>query len=154
MVIQRWQSILLLCAVVVMACFSFMSLGQIQTPDFTFNFTTLGFYPEGEPTGGNVPEGVSSWYFFAVSILSAILPLIAIFSFNQYKLQKNLCLLTILLLACVICIGAVLGYGGDYNVEWSTLVCAPFIAMLATIMAYQRIKADHRLLKSADRLRD
>ena len=154
MVIQRWQSVLLLCAVIVMGCFSFLSLGQVSTPDFTYNFTALGFFPEGEITGNVVPESVSTWYFFAVSLVSAILPLIAIFCFKNYRLQKNLCLLTILLLVCVICIGAVLAYGGDYNVSWTSLVCAPFIALIATMMAIQRINADYRLLKSADRLRD
>lgn len=154
MVIQRWQSVLLLCAAVVMGCFSFMSLGQITTPDFTFNFTALGIYPEGESTGGPVPESISTWYFFAVSLLTALLPLIAIFTFKQYKLQKTLCQINVLLLVCVVCIGAVLSYGGDYSVSWSSLVCAPFIALIATIMAIQRINADHRLLRSADRLRD
>lgn len=153
MVIQRWQSVLLLCAAIVMGCFSFMSLGQIQTPEVTFNFTALGLFPEGVSTSGETLPCTSTWYFFAVSILSALLPLIAIFTFKQYKLQKNLCLLTMLFLACVIAIGAILGYGGTYNVSWTSLVCAPFIALIATIMAYQRIKADHRLLKSADRLR-
>ncbi|MDE7509050.1 MAG: DUF4293 domain-containing protein [Muribaculaceae bacterium] len=153
MVIQRWQSVLLLCAVVCMACFSFMSLGQVQEAGFYYNFFALGFRLAEEPTAGQAPEFASTWYFFAVSLLSAILPLIAIFTFKNCKLQKNLCLLTMLMLACVICIGAVIAYGGPYNVEWGSLVCAPFIALIATIMAYQRIKADERLLRSADRLR-
>lgn len=153
MVIQRWQSVLLLCAAVVMGCFSFMSLGQFTTADYTFNFTALGICPEGIPTGGEVPECISTWYFFAVSLLSTILPLIAIFTFKQFKLQKNLCLLTMLMLVCVICIGAVLGYTGDMTVSWSSLVCAPFIALIATIMAYQRINSDHKKILSADRLR-
>lgn len=155
MVIQRWQSVLLLIAVVLMGLFSFLSLGQVQTPDWTFNFTALGFYPEGEPTGDVIALPINTWYFFAVSLLSAILPLIAIFTFKQFKLQKNLCLLSVLLIACVIVIGAVLGYqtidGG--NVSWSSMVCAPFISMIAVIMAYNRICADHRKIREADRLR-
>ena len=150
MVIQRWQSVLLLCAVVVMGCFSFMSLGQLQSPECTYNLTALGMCPEGQPSGY---ECISTWYFFAVSLVSAILPLIAIFTFKQFKLQKNLCLLALLMLVCVICIGVAIAYGGDYNVQWSSLVCAPFIALIATIMAYQRIVADHRKILSADRLR-
>ena len=39
MVIQRWQSVLLLIAAVVMGCFTFMSLGQVQLPDYTCNLT-------------------------------------------------------------------------------------------------------------------
>ena len=52
MVIQRWQSVLLLIAAVVMGCFTFMSLGQVQLPDYTCNFTTLGFDIEGIATDG------------------------------------------------------------------------------------------------------
>lgn len=154
MVIQRWQSVLLLIAVVVMACFTFMSLGQVQTQDYTFNFSSCGFYPEGIPTG-SVPEPVSTWYFFALSLLTAILPLIAIFCFKNFKLQTRLCLWTMLLLSCVIIIGAILGYqtidGGD--VAWSSLVCAPFIALTAVCLAYNLICRDWRIIRDSERLR-
>ena len=154
MIIQRWQSVLLLIAVVLMGLFSFLSLGQVQTEAFTFNFTALGICPEGEPTGGEVPECINTWYFFAVSILSALLALIAIFTFKQYRLQKNLCLLTMLMIVCTIGIGAVLGYqtidGGV--ISWSSMVCAPFVSLIAGIMAYQRINADHRKIIDSERL--
>lgn len=155
MVIQRWQSVLLLIAVVLMGCFTFISLGTIQSPDFTFDFTSCGFYPVGEYTDVQSPESISTWYFFAVSLVSAILPLITIFSYKKFRLQERLCLWECLMLACVILIGAILGYtsidGAD--VSWSSLVCAPFISLIAVIMAYQRICADHRKIASANRLR-
>lgn len=155
MVIQRWQSVLLLIAVVLMACFSFLSLGQVQTQDVTFNFTTFGFTPEGVQTGKVVVEPISTWYFFVVSILTAVLSLIAIFSFKQFRLQRNLCKLIMLLLAVVIIIGALLGYqtidGGQ--VSWSSWVCVPFISLISVAMAYNRICADHRLLRDSQRLR-
>ncbi|MBD5268007.1 MAG: DUF4293 domain-containing protein [Bacteroides sp.] len=154
MVIQRWQSVLLLVAVILMGCFTFMSLGQVQSDAFTFNFTTCGFYPEGQPTG-TAAEPINTWYFFAVSLLSAVLPLIAIFCFKHYRLQKNLCLWTMLLLVCVVVIGAVLGYqtiDGAY-VSWSSLVCAPFISIIAVCMALSRINADYRLIRESERLR-
>ncbi len=155
MQIQRWQSLFLLIAAIVMGVFSFMSLGQVQAHDFTFNFTALGLCPEGVSTGGETPGCISTWYLFAVAILSALLPLIAIFCYKQYRLQKNLCLLTMLMLACVIIVSAGIAYSSfdGANVEWSSLVCAPFIALIAVIMAFQRIRADHRLLASVDRLR-
>ncbi len=155
MQIQRWQSVLLLIAVILMALFSFMSLGQIQTTDYTFNFTALGLSVEGEYPAGMKPEGISTWYFFAVSLLTAILPLIAIFSFKKFKLQRSLCLIECLLLACVCIICASLAYtvvdGGQ--VSWSSMICAPFISLIAVIMAYNRIRADHRTLASINRIR-
>ncbi|MDE7081566.1 MAG: DUF4293 domain-containing protein [Muribaculaceae bacterium] len=156
MVIQRWQSVLLLVAVVMMGLFSFMSLGQVQTADFSYNFTALGLCPEGIPTSGETPECVSTWYLFAVSLLSGLLSLVAIFTFKQYKLQKRMCFLTMLLLCCVICISAIIGYNtiDGASVSWSSIVCAPFISLIAVIMAEQRIVADHRKIQAVDRFRD
>lgn len=47
MVIQRWQSVFLLIVTAMMACFTFFSLGQVQMPDFSLEFTTMGFSIEG-----------------------------------------------------------------------------------------------------------
>lgn len=156
MVIQRWQSVLLLIAAALMACFSFMSLGQMQLSEFTLNFTTIGFSYEGIPTDG-APSGyyMHTWIFFTVSILSALLPLMAIFCFKNLKLQKNLCLIEVLILIAVAGVGAGYGYYGipEGEVSWSSLIIAPLIAFVADVMAYNRISHDQRLLRSADRIR-
>lgn len=156
MVIQRWQSVLLLVAAVIMACFTFMSLGQVQMQDFTLNFTTLGFSIEGESVNG-AESGyyMMTWAFFIVSIMSAVLPLINIFLFNNLPLQKRICLIEILFLVAASAIGVGYGYYGIEGaaVSWSTLVCAPLIALIADIMAYNRIRSDHRKLLSVDRFR-
>ena len=156
MVIQRWQSVLLLIAAVMMGCFSFLSLGQIQMPDFTLDFTAMGFFVEGELTGP-MPAGYPqyTWWFFAVSLLSALIPLINIFLFKNMNRQKTLCMVEALLIVTVTAIGAILGYraNGEYTVSWSTLVIAPLIALVADLYAARRIRHDQNLLRSADRLR-
>lgn len=156
MVIQRWQSLLLLIAVVCMGCFSFLSLGQIQLPDYTLNFTALGFSYEGEAVNGALSGyAYNTWILFILSILSALMALIAIFTFKNLKLQKRVILIDILLIAVTIGLAAYYGYNGFDNgsISWSSLVCAPFISLVAAVMAYNRICADDRLLRSADRLR-
>lgn len=156
MVIQRWQSVLLLCSCVLMACFSFASLGQIQTTDYSFNLTTLGISFEGESTqyAPNQME-VSTWYFFAVSLLSSLIPLITIFCYKNLPLQKKLCMVEVLLIVAVSGITAIIGYnvieGG--TIGWSTVICCPILALISTIMAYNRINKDYQLLLSVDRLR-
>lgn len=156
MVIQRWQSVLLLIAVVLMACFTFCSLGQIQLPDYTCNFTTLGFDIEGEATEGG-PAGfvVRTWMFFILSVMSFIIPFIAIFCFRNMKLQKSLCWISILFIVAATVIGAVSGYTTfpDASVSWSSLIIAPLLAFIAVILAYNRIRSDERKLRAADRLR-
>lgn len=156
MVIQRWQSVLLLAAAILMAVFTFCSLGQIQTPDFSFNITTLGISYEGMATDG-APSGYAAhtWEFFIVSLMCVILPLIAVFMYRNLKRQRTLCLVSILFIIADIAIGCVRGYttieGGVPS--WSSMIIAPFLSVFAIIMAWKLIGRDQRLLSSADRIR-
>lgn len=156
MVIQRWQSVLLLITAVMMACFTFMSLGQVQLTDYSLNFTTLGFTYEGEATDG-APSGyyLHTWAFFIVSLLSFILPFINIFLYKNLKAQKTVCAIEVFFLLAILAIGCVYGYYHfeTATVSWSSLIIAPLIAFVADLLAYNRISADQKLLKAADRLR-
>lgn len=156
MVIQRWQSVALLLTVALMACFSFLSLGTIQTPDYTFNFSCLGFNALG--TGAPIhPEGYPdfTWFLFIVAVMSAILPFITIFMYKNLKLQKQLCLIEIMFILCAICLAGWEGYRGmpGYSCSWSSLALAPFLALIIMVAAWQLINKDHKLLKSVDRIR-
>lgn len=156
MVIQRWQSVLLLAAVVMMCCFTFFSLGQVTTTDFTFNFTTAGFTYEGE-SQDYAPSEVflSTWYFFALTLTTALLLLIDIFLYRNLPLQKKICWVCILMIIGSIAVGATLGYtaieGG--SISWSAQICSPLIALIATLMALGRIQSDHNKLRAVDRIR-
>lgn len=156
MVIQRWQSLLLLIAGVMMACFTFCSLGQVQTTDFTFNFTSLGFTYEGEATEG-APTGtfLSTWYFFTLSVTTVIILILDIFLYKNLDLQKKICLVSVLLIIASTATGACIGYNAIENGEigWSSVACAPFIALIATLLAYSCMQSDHRKLKAVDRIR-
>ena len=155
MVIQRWQSLLLLVAAAVMACFTFLSLGQITTTDYTFNFTSLGFYQEGVATDGTTDLVYHTWYFFMLSLTTIVLLLIDIFLFKNLRLQKRVCLVSLLFVVADACVGGLLGYCGidGGTIGWSTVIMCPFIAVFSTVFAYYRMSADYTLLKSADRLR-
>lgn len=156
MVIQRWQSLLLLVAAVMMGVFTFCSLGQISTTDFTFNFTSMGFTYEGEATDG-APSGtyMSTWYFFAVSLTSAILLFIDIFLYGNLPLQKKVAWIGVIFTIAASAIAASLGYttieGGE--IGWSTVVICPLLALIATLFALNRIQSDHNKLRSVDRIR-
>lgn len=156
MVIQRWQSVLLLVVVAVMSVFTFTSLGQIQTSDFTYNMCTMGLYIEGQPVQG-APSGlyVHTWYFSTLSLLSAIVALISIFTFKNTSLQKRLCMINILFMIALYAIGAVIGYTliPDSTIGWSTAIICPLLGIIATIMAYNRICSDINKIRSADRIR-
>lgn len=156
MVIQRWQTVLLLAAAALMACFTFCSLGQIQLPDYTCNFTTFGFEIEGEATdGARTGFVVRTWSFFIVSLMSFVIPFLAIFCYKNLKLQKSLCWISILFTVAAAVIGGTVGYATFEGaaVSWSSLALAPLLAIIAVYMAYRRIRSDERKLRAADRLR-
>lgn len=157
MVIQRWQSLLLLMAAVLMGCFTFFSLGQVTTTDYTFNFTSLGFSYEGEATDG-APSGIflSTWYFFILSLTTTLLLLIDIFLYKNLSLQKKVACICDMFIVASAAVGATLGYyaveGG--TVSWSSVaICCPILALFATILAWGRMQSDHNKLRSADRIR-
>lgn len=156
MVIQRWQSILLLAACVMMACFTFCQLGQVQTTDYSFSFTSLGFKYLGEPTGG-APTGMymNSWYFFTLSITTSLLYLIDIFLYGNLSLQKKVCVVAIMMTIASASVAACLGYTAIDNcsISWTALCLSPFIAVSGGILAWNRITSDQNKLKAVDRIR-
>lgn len=158
MVIQRWQSVFLLIVTAMMACFTFCSLGQVQMPDFSLDFTTMGFSIEGEATNG-APLGyyMRTWPFFTISLLCTILPFIAIFLFRNMSLQKTVCIIEVLLIVALVLMGIAYGYKNEalenFQVGWSSIIITLPIAVVADLLAYRRISADQKLLRSTDRLR-
>lgn len=155
MVIQRWQSLLLLVAAVVMACFTFLPFGQVTTTDYTLNLSALGFSQVGIPTDGEPPIEIHTWYFFILSLTTIVLLLLDIFLYKNIRLQMRVCLVTLLFIVADVCVGGLLGFtrieGGE--IWWKTTTLCPFIAILSTIFAYYRMKSDYALLRAADRLR-
>lgn len=158
MVIQRWQSVLLLAAVILMGLFSFCPIARIDTQHFSFLLDAIGVSYVGEATEG-APSGLysSNLYFFVLSLLSAIIPLIAIFMYKNMRLQKTLCLVEILFIVASAAAAAVIAYTGfdsaTTTVTWLQTALAPVLALMAVILAFNRIKRDENLLRSADRIR-
>ncbi len=157
MVIQRWQSVMLLIAGVMMGIFSFCSLGQIQAEAYTFNVTALGIFREGIATASDEATGISTIILFIVSLLACILPLIDIFCFKNMNLQKKVAMISALfsIASGVIAAFTASGFASDFqaNVSWSVFICTPLIALIGDIMAYRLISSDQKKLRAADRLR-
>lgn len=153
MVIQRWQSVLLLIAVVLMCFFSFCELASIQGATQTVNAYSYGIY--------EMPQGVKvvdSIYVTIVAMLAAVLSFINIFMFKNTRLQKRLCqLCMVLVIAAVLSDYLVinsLDIPGATGVPFfSQFFIDPLTALLALIGARRLIRKDELRLSSADRLR-
>lgn len=156
MVIQRWQSVLLLVAAVMMGVASFATLAQINATDFTYLFSALGVKYAGIPTEG-APTGYvfDSWTLFVMGLASAILPFIAIFLFRNLKRQMRVVLISILFCLTFAAIAGVSAYdfADGASVIWNQTVCAPLLALVAEVMAWQRINSDKNKILATDRIR-
>lgn len=155
MVIQRWQTIFLLIASVMMGVFTFGSLGQFQLADYSLNFHTWGISSEGIPTDGSQPFCMGTIYLAIISGFSCLLPLISIFLYRNLKLQKQVCAISALFVIATGFTAATLGYSAIDNatVSWSSIAFAPFIAITACVIAYRGIASDKRKIENADRIR-
>ena len=153
MVIQRWQTLLLLVAAVMMGLFSFCSLGQIQGAELTVNYTALGMTVVGDGA-----TYMSTPYLFVISILSMLLALIAIFRFKAPKVQRKICRIDLLLVAATIVTAWLTERyaevsGATEGIGWSSIVIAPFVALVSLICAIRCISSDIRKLSGYERLR-
>lgn len=155
MVIQRWQSLLLLVAAAVMFCFTFCKLGQIQIASYTYDFTSLGFTQTGISTDVATAEVSHTWIFFTISLITAILLLIDIFLYKDLLLQKKVCLISVLFIFASALIVVCFGYysSGEVVIEWTAVIIAPVIAFAAALAAYVCMRRDHNKLKAVDRIR-
>lgn len=151
MVIQRWQSVLLFIASMVMFVFSFLPIGQIKLPDHTLIFSVTGFRIDNPSSD----YFMHTWTFLIVSLMCAILPLINLFLFRNLQLQKKLCAIEMIFIVTAVSLGCYYGYHSFENgtLDWSYPIVAPVVALISTIIAYIRINSDQRLLRSVDRIR-
>lgn len=141
MVIQRWQSVLLLLGVVLMAIFC-------CTPIATYNLDAS-------------PDSVSAVYakdapvLFTVALLVAVLLFISIFMYKNLKRQMTVTLLSIMLIVATLVTGFFViynAYPGANFVVFGGLVLL-VITLIFAIGAYRFMKSDLRKLRSYDRLR-
>ena len=148
MVIQRWQSVLLLVAAVMMSLFTFITIGSIENDGVVYSFDTLGLHT-------SQGTACSTWAFFVLSLLSALLPLINIFKYNTLKLQRTLCIVESVIILSVIAIEVFYAFFHlpEASVRLGWLCFSPLVALIADLCAHRLIGSDMRKLRDSDRLR-
>lgn len=140
MVIQRWQSLFLLIAAVLMAVATFYSpLAQSVAAD-------------GTPTAIFMKD--APILVIVGSLVTALLCL-SIFMYKNLRRQMLMTLLSIVLICVVAVTGAFILFRQDAlaGIEWSGAVLLLLAAVVLAIAAYRFMRRDHNLLRSADRLR-
>ena len=135
MVIQRWQSLLLLVAAVFMAVFCL-------TPYAIRTAAEAPVYATDAPV------------FLIINVLVAVLLFISIFLFKNLKLQMRVTLAGIVLLVASMVTCAFILWRAEPDAEplWCGGVLLLPAAAVCAVAALRFMKKDYRLLKSYDRL--
>lgn len=146
MVIQRWQTVWLLIAAILMAVFCFVPMALVTgvtTGADSASVTPL--MPADMPV------------LLAVAILTALLLAVTIFLFKDTRRQRTLTLMCMLLIAATAVTEALVIFNWDTtsgdSVSWMGSVFLLVGAFVFAFLAYRGIRHDENLLRAADRLR-
>ncbi len=142
MVIQRWQSVWLLFAAILVAMFCFVPVAVVTDPAAELAVANL--------TMADFPV------LAIVNGLVALLLFIAIFLYKNTRRQKTVTLLSMLLICVVAVVTVTVALNGGSEaarVEIGGSVLLLLGALIFAAMAYRGIRRDEKLLRAADRLR-
>lgn len=135
MVIQRWQSVLLLISAIFVAL--------------------AGILPYAVTANGVDVCAVQTPVLLCVDILVALLPLIDIFLYRNLRYQMKV---TRLALGLIVVLEAAIAAYTCAGLEGATIsiiggIVMPVLALISSFVALRLMHRDYRLLRSADRLR-
>lgn len=135
MVIQRWQSVLLLISAIFVAL--------------------AGILPYAVTANGVDVCAVQTPVLLCVDILVALLLLIDIFLYRNLRYQMKV---TRLALGLIVVLEAAIAAYTCAGLEGATIsiiggIVMPVLALISTFVALRLMHRDYRLLRSADRLR-
>lgn len=145
MQIQRIQTIYLLLASVLTGIFLFIPFGSLtlsDAPDANVSKIFMDLKP------------INFWSLMIPSATGALLLFIDIFLYNNFKLQKTVLSIAILLIvvstALVVYIN--ISHAGDGELQWSGGICLLIASLIGAIAAMSRIRHDEQLIKASNRL--
>lgn len=139
MVIQRWQSVLLLLAGIIMAFFCLSPLvsttaAEVENPQIFIK---------------DMPV------ILTVALVTAVILLLSIFMYKNLRRQMKATLLSIVLICCILVAGIFVAYivYPGYDIEIFGALMLLVISLILAIGAYRLMGKDLRKLRSYDRLR-
>ena len=156
--IQRIQSLYLLCAIIFMAIFAFPPSFNIVTPDATYQLTSCGIEAtQVADTGAAVVVASQNYIVAIVAGLIALMSLVAILLFKDRIKQILVCKINILFyitLYIVLGITAYMNYTDLQGVSFTTTTYAvfPICALITNWLAITAIKKDEQLVRDSERM--
>lgn len=153
--IQRIQSVYLLCAIIFMAIFAFMPYFTITTVDATYQLTTCGLITVAAQDATTVTT--QNYTVAILSALTVILSVIAIFLYKNRRTQILVCKINNLLyiaLYVVIALYAYVSYQDLQGAGFATTsyIVFPVCALITNWLAMSAIKKDEQLVRDSERM--
>ena len=145
MVLQRWQSVFLLLAAILMGIYTFSPIATVTVAEAENEVSMLGTGADG---------GAYMWGFFGVSALTALLALVTIFKFKTLKLQRRLCIIGGGITAALIVSLMIVLFNLDCDsMSLKMTNVLPIVAIIMFYLADFGISKDIKILSSYDRIR-
>ena len=148
MVLQRWQTVYLAVAAVLMIVFAFFPAIEISLPDGVY---ALGASFMGKPGTSGHPDVL----LLTLDVLIVVMLVVTTFSYRNLRRQMRQCAITMALTVALLITIGVLGwrYAPVGDVTFTAFNALPVIALVGMMMARRGMAADKRLLSESDRLR-
>lgn len=142
MVIQRWQTVLLLLAVALMCVFCFTPFATVPAPDMLAAGATDIFVKDAPA-------------FMVLNITVTVLLFAAIFMYKNLRRQMKVTMFSIALVAASIVSGCLVLYVGmpDATPVFTGGLPLLVAVLVLALLAYRFMGRDRKLLSSYDRLR-
>ena len=149
MVLQRWQTVYMFIAVVLLGLSTFMAVADVNmVKDSVESLSLTSLF------NGQAVEFQSTYAYFLLCGVTALMTLVNIFKFKVLKFQKTLCSVGMLLIvAAYVVLGCAVAMADEVSMHWNLISLAPAFALICLLMAKSRIIKDYKLIHAADRLR-
>ena len=158
--LQRIQSLYLLCAIIFMAIFTFSPVVNFITPNGTFQMGSMGF--ELIDPAEIIPQTafIASTQNFIIAIISALIiamSIIAIFLFKNRMKQILICKINILFYITLYVVMGLLAYNYYGTLEattfkTTTFVIFPICALITNWLAMSAINKDEQMVRDSERM--
>ncbi len=154
--IQRRQTLYLLCAVVVLVLVLVLPLGKYLVAGREVVLTALATTGE---TGGD--RMVGSWPLAVLALAAALVPFVTIFLYKRRMLQIRLCFAEFVILLglqgfviwYLLLTKKMLSSFGEVLVAYQVTAIFPLVAMSLVWLALRGVMKDEALIRSMNRIR-
>lgn len=141
MVIQRWQTVFLFIATVLVVIFMLVPFANVTGAE---GITQL---KPGHYTG-----------YLILNVVIAVILFLSIFLYRNLRFQKKITLISMVMLAVSVVTGGFCLYGPqvpwtEVEIIWGGGIVLLIIALLLALAAYRRMSADQKLLSDSGRIR-